>query len=202
MKLFLGGTFNPVHLGHLWVADQCAKTFNTNVCFIPAGQPCHKQGTVSSFHRLHMLKEVIKTTQHTLSTMEIHRPGPSYTYETVKQLRADFPDDPLVWIMGQDAWSSFSSWKNNDQILDCCHLLIVNRWNQPKITPVTIPTSRSGEVIHLSILPHPASSTEARDDLNKAHQYLPRYVINYAQLHQLYDWTTQQDNINLLSLKS
>lgn len=189
MKLFLGGTFNPIHLGHLWIANQVSNLLNQQpVCFIPTGQPCHKTHVLDAKHRFNMLKLALHQTKHSISTVEMDRFGPSYTYETILTLKEMFADEVIVWLMGSDSWSSFNEWDHANIIRENCHLLVVNRhpikdqdYSHAEIKPCI-----EGSIQHLNIPHHPANSTQIRNQHELALDWLTPEVQQYIDQHQLY----------------
>ncbi len=127
----LGGTFDPVHNGHLGLAEQVQKRFQLDrILFIPAAVSPHKldQDCAPAQHRLKMLRLALAPYPgFSISEMEIHRPGPSYTVNTIETLRAENPQKELHLIMGQDTFESLETWKDKFRLLDLCHLIVARR---------------------------------------------------------------------------
>lgn len=127
----LGGTFDPVHLGHLVMADQCREQAALDaVWFVPARQPPHKGGkSISSpRHRLEMLRIAVSgTPQFSICEIEFGRDGPSYTIETLEQLQAQHPECEFQLIVGADMLADFPNWKEPARIASLCGLIAVNR---------------------------------------------------------------------------
>ena len=116
-----GGSFNPPHIGHLEAARSALRSLKLDrLLLIPAGQAPHKsspEGTPAPAHRLEMLRIAARGLEKTeISDLEMNREGPSYTYETVEQLRKLYPDAELVLLMGTDMFLSFLTWKNPERI--------------------------------------------------------------------------------------
>jgi len=116
-----GGSFNPPHIGHLEAARSALRSLKLDrLLLIPAGQAPHKsapEGTPAPAHRLEMLRIAARDLEKTeISDLEMNREGPSYTYETVEQLRELYPDAELVLLMGTDMFLSFLTWKNPERI--------------------------------------------------------------------------------------
>ena len=115
----MGGTFDPVHHGHLVAASEVAAKFELDeVVFVPTGQPWQKAKVSPSEHRY--LMTVIATASNprfTVSRVDIDRDGPTYTVDTLRDLRAQFPDDELFFISGADAVAQIVSWKDKDCLL-------------------------------------------------------------------------------------
>lgn len=116
-----GGSFNPPHIGHLEAARSALRSLKLDrLLLIPAGQAPHKsapEGTPAPAHRLEMLRIAARGLERTeISDLEMNREGPSYTYETVEQLRKLYPDAELVLLMGTDMFLSFLTWRNPERI--------------------------------------------------------------------------------------
>ena len=129
-----GGTFDPVHLGHLHIALMAQKHLNlAKVKLIPCYQsPARLAPIASPTDRANMIKLAIAS-YHLLSLdeRELMRPQVSYTIETLKSLRHEFPATPLVLIIGSDAFATLTSWHAWRKILDYAHLAVVNRPKTP-----------------------------------------------------------------------
>jgi nicotinate-nucleotide adenylyltransferase len=126
-----GGTFDPVHYGHLLAAEQCREQCRLDeVWFVPAAVPPHKRHeTVSpGDHRAEMLE--LATAGHPrlrVSRVELDRTGPSFTVQTLDQLRAEQPERDLFLLMGTDSLADFPSWREPARILALAEVLVVNR---------------------------------------------------------------------------
>lgn len=129
--VIFGGTFDPVHMGHLALAERVRSDMAvTKVIFVPANKPPHKtsQRVTSGRHRLNMLKEAIKDNPgFEVSEVELLRDGPSYTVDTMRYFAALYPKEQLFFLMGMDSLLELDTWKDVDIILDLCHLLVVTR---------------------------------------------------------------------------
>jgi nicotinate-nucleotide adenylyltransferase len=128
----LGGTFDPVHLGHLLVAEAARESLRLErVVFMPAGQPWLKAHRVLTpgHHRLRMAElAVADNPAFQASHLEVDRPGPTYTVDTLEVLRAELgPEVRLHFILGQDALLDFHRWKSPERVLELCRLAVVPR---------------------------------------------------------------------------
>lgn len=127
----MGGTFDPIHYGHLVTAEAARARFNLDtVLFIPSGQPPHKKNyhVTSSVHRFLMTVLAVVTNEYfDVSRIEIDRKGYSYTIDTIKELRNKLPDTELFFITGADAVLEILTWKSMSEILDDCHLVAATR---------------------------------------------------------------------------
>jgi nicotinate-nucleotide adenylyltransferase len=133
MKIgIFGGTFNPIHLGHLAIAEDVRAGIPLDrVLFIPTGHPPHKadRGVVAAEHRLEMVRLAVGDRPYfEVSDLEIRRTGKSYTVQTLEELIRTGPGD-REWhlIMGLDAFVEFPDWREPDRIASLCHLVVVSR---------------------------------------------------------------------------
>jgi nicotinate-nucleotide adenylyltransferase len=126
----LGGTFDPIHFGHLRMALELYQALDLDhVRFIPSYQPVHRKLPVATpEQRLAMVKKAI-TGESALQVdnCEISRKGPSYTIDTLRTLHKKLPNRPLCLIMGIDALLNFPSWNKWEEILKLAHLLVAHR---------------------------------------------------------------------------
>jgi nicotinate-nucleotide adenylyltransferase len=124
----LGGSFDPVHYGHLHLAKEAYSAAGlSEVRFVPLNTPAHKNcSTTGIAEKCDMLKTVM-VPPFVLDLVEIERGGVSYTIDTLRQLRSAFPARPLCLVLGRDAFSHLASWKDYQQLLDFCHLVVVAR---------------------------------------------------------------------------
>jgi len=127
----LGGTFDPVHRGHLALAHAaCDQLSLGEVMFLPAGQPWRKAERMiaSNEHRLAMLRRALEgEAAFPISTLELERPGPSYTAETLEALRDDRPEDELFFLLGEDALMDLPNWERPQRILELARLAVARR---------------------------------------------------------------------------
>jgi nicotinate-nucleotide adenylyltransferase len=136
MRLGLfGGTFDPIHLGHLVLAEQCREACGLDeVWFVVAGSPPHKPGGRTAVaHRLEMAR--IATAGHpafAVSEVEATRPGPHYSVETLRDVRRDRPGDDLFFLIGADSLADLPHWREPGQIARLATVVVVNR---PGIDP-------------------------------------------------------------------
>ena len=127
----LGGTFDPVHNGHLNLAEQAQRFFNLEkVVFIPAYRSPHKLALepVSCEHRLSMLTLALEgLPRFSIDKMEINKNEVSYTIETLKELQLNHPEWNMFLILGADAFQDIDTWKQCSQLLDFCNILVGTR---------------------------------------------------------------------------
>lgn len=128
----LGGTFDPIHLGHLRMALELYEALNlAKVHIIPCFRPVHrKQAIATSEQRLAMVERAIANEPALYADpREIKRGGPSYMIDTLTSLRQDYPDTPLCLLIGIDTFLGFLSWHRWEEILDNAHIVIAHRPN-------------------------------------------------------------------------
>ncbi|GAA1960755.1 nicotinate-nucleotide adenylyltransferase [Microbacterium aquimaris] len=183
----MGGTFDPIHHGHLVAASEVAQSFDLDeVVFVPTGRPWQKQSVTPSEHRY--LMTVIATASNprfTVSRVDIDRAGPTYTIDTLKDLRRDRPDAELFFISGADAVAQILSWRDHDELWQLAHFVAVSRPGHVLSTE-GLPTEN---VSQLEIPALSISSTDCRDRVHRGHPvwYLvPDGVVQYIAKHHLY----------------
>ncbi len=199
----LGGTFDPIHNGHLEAADTVARTFQVDeVHFVPAFSPPHKQsrGITSPFHRFAMVAlATLPFDRFRTSTIEVDTLEKRYTVETLEAMDRENPGAELLFIIGTDMYQEIEAWKNFRRLFDLAHLVIVNRPGFPfreDVAPfqvikepqvVTLPEKTA--VFYLPFVELPISSTEIRDDRRRGaevRQWLPPLVWSYIERNKLY----------------
>lgn len=202
----LGGTFNPIHIGHLRSAIEVLELLALDeLRLIPNALPPHRESpSVSAKHRLAMVQQaVINSPQLLVDEKELQRAEPSYTFDTLYSIRQQLSaDDALYFIMGWDAFCGLLTWHRWQELLNYCHILVLQR---PHVS-VKIPrelqsyltdklvdwqhiTGSHGKVAYLQQTPLDISSTRIRDYLaqGKSVQFLlPETVLDYINQHQLY----------------
>ena len=126
----LGGTFDPPHLGHLLLAECARETLALErVIFVPARVPPHKApgGVSKPSVRVRLLRAALRGTGFTLSTLELTRPGPSYTVDTLASMKARHPGLELHLLMGADSLLDLPNWRDPEQILALAKLAVAER---------------------------------------------------------------------------
>lgn len=125
-----GGTFNPIHLGHLRGAEEIRESFRLDeVFFIPSAIPPHKppEEIIGAKHRLEMARLAISSNPHFfLSDIELSRPGKSYSIETLRHFHEANPDH-LFFILGGDAFVEIETWKDFQNLFTLCHFIVMAR---------------------------------------------------------------------------
>lgn len=183
----MGGTFDPIHHGHLVAASEVQQSFDLDeVIFVPTGQPWMKEGVSSAEHRY--LMTVIATASNprfTTSRVDIERGGPTYTIDTLRDLRKLHPDADLFFITGADAVAQIVEWKDVDELWELAHFVAVSRPGHAlSIRGLPEQGVSSLEVPALAI-----SSTDCRRRVGRGYPvwYLvPDGVVQYISKHRLY----------------
>jgi nicotinate-nucleotide adenylyltransferase len=204
----LGGSFDPVHFGHLRLALECLQQADLGkVIFIPLNSPPHRRPLqASTEQRLHMLElAILGAANFEVSDMEIQRKGITYTIDTLKQLRGSMDRQSLCLILGMDAFQEFDNWKGWQTIPDYAHLIIVDRPDAAEeIRKETIKAflesrlafkkeelhnSPSGKVFRLNVPLLDISSSRIRDQLHaeaSAMYLLPDKVLEFINKERIY----------------
>ena len=126
----LGGTFDPIHFGHLRPALEVRQDLDLDeVRLVPCHVPPHRsQPLAAPQQRLAMLQAAIENhPSFTADERELARPGPSYTLDTLVSMRAEFPAASLVLLVGMDAFRGFATWHRWRELLDYCHMVVMTR---------------------------------------------------------------------------
>jgi nicotinate-nucleotide adenylyltransferase len=136
-----GGTFDPIHYGHLRTAFEMLQALRfEEVRFIPCGDPPHRGSTFAAApQRLRMVELAVSGQEgFAVDDRELRRKGPSYTIDTLLDLRGEFPDRALGLIVGMDAFLGFTGWHRWDEILDVAHIVVAHRpgWKAPDLGPL------------------------------------------------------------------
>ncbi|MET1015480.1 MAG: nicotinate-nucleotide adenylyltransferase [Leifsonia flava] len=183
----MGGTFDPIHHGHLVAASEVAQSFDLDeVVFVPTGQPWQKAAVSTGEHRY--LMTVIATASNprfTVSRVDIDRTGPTYTIDTLRDIRAARPDAELFFITGADAIAQILTWKNVHELWELAHFVAVSRPGHD----LSISGLPQADVSLLEVPALAISSTACRERVNRGYPvwYLvPDGVVQYISKHHLY----------------
>lgn len=204
----LGGTFDPIHLGHILPAQETAQWLGAKeLHLIPAHIPPHKNTThANATQRAEMVSLVCQQNNvFTLDSRELNRHCPSYTVDTLHEIKAEQPKADLYFIMGMDSLLSFTQWHRWQEILTLCNLVVNIRPGYPHLALASAldPTLASrliyniaqlqqqkvGQIILHESTPVDISSTSIREKIKAKLDYrphLPELVFNYIEHHKLY----------------
>jgi len=205
----LGGTFNPIHHGHLRLALELYERLDlAKVLLIPSAHPPHRaQPSVSSQRRLEMVRAAIRGVEGlSVDDREVRRQGVSYTVNTLDSFREEYPHRPLCLILGMDAFLGLPSWHEWERLITLAHLLVVRRPDTPKKIPEKHVMQYFFDKYHILSAEHfkkqtagmiwmaeiPAlaiSATQIRDLIatgKNPHYLLPPAVLDIINTHHLY----------------
>lgn len=179
-----GGSFDPVHLGHLQVADAAHDAFDLDlVLFIPCRQSPHKEdGTVASEEdRLEMLHLALQGRKWAaVSEIEMLLPPPSYSWITAEAIHEIYPEARLFWLMGADQWAVIQTWARPGHLADLVEFIVHDRGETPDPQP--------GFRAHFLRGSHPASATAIRSQMPQSLEFgwLPEKVERFIRKRGLY----------------
>jgi len=204
---FFGGTFDPVHYGHLRCADEARQKLGLkNLYLLPAGTPPHRDAPQASVkQRLDMLELARKEFPHLLiDDRETRRSGPSYMVDTLRELRSEFPDRPLMLLVGQDAANHLHRWFHWRQLFDLANIVILTRPGAHSVYQPDLERqiqlrsgsdveelckSKAGLVLHLEVEPIEISATNIKSKIHTGKMQasmLPAAVLQYIVQNRLY----------------
>ena len=211
-RILLGGTFDPVHYGHLRVADEVRRTLApAEVWLVPAKDPPHRgEPRASAAQRLRMLELAqAEFPALRIDPRELERSGKSYTVLTLESLRREEPDRPLALLLGADALLGLPAWHRWRELFDLAHLVVATRPGATLATAAMDPQLRlewearlapdadalrrrpAGAVVLMPVTPQPISATAiraalARGAIDEVRGLLPAAVLAYIETHRLY----------------
>ena len=194
----LGGTFDPVHIGHLILAQSAYEQLGLEkVIFIPSGKPPHKLNRAdgaSDGERLEMTRLAIEeNSAFELSDMEMDSDEPTYSYLTLKKLSEENPENDYYFIIGEDSLVDFTSWKNPKEIVKYCHIVAGIRpgSTDEKIEEIIEKTKKAvgGDYIHIKSPALEISSREIRQKIREnrfVKYFIPDRVFDYIMKNGIY----------------
>lgn len=198
-----GGTFDPIHFGHLRTALEIKEIFSLNeIRLVPCAQPAHRETpTTSAKMRLDMLTLAVKGQELTIDRRELDRTGYSYMVDTLKSLRDESPALPLLLIIGTDAFQGLENWHQWQRLFDFAHIIVITRPNYKQQKLSSFLTAKwtknkddlkkklSGALYFQSVTQLDISASMIRDKIHQGLNpafLLPNSVIEYIQLNKLY----------------
>ncbi len=194
----LGGTFDPVHLGHLRVAWEAAEALDAEVRLLPARAPPHRPQPIASAEaRVALLRAALAGQDRLgLDLRELARPGPSYSVDTLTELRAEQGTQrPLLLLLGQDAFAGLPTWRRWMQLFQLAHIVVLTRpaslpiwpdslqqqWRKRAVTaPAALRATPAGAVFNLRVSALEISASQVRALLAAGRE--PRYLLPDALL--------------------
>lgn len=189
----LGGTFDPVHLGHLRVAWEASEFLDAEVRMMPANVPPHRpQPIANPAQRVAMLRAALAGQDRlVLDDRELRREGPSYTVDTLVDLRKEIGNEqPVVLLVGSDAWSGFPTWHRWQEVFELAHIGVLTRAGHAASEPMELAShtgkrrtrrvddinlSAAGLVIDIHVSAFEISATRIRSDLAEGRE--PRFLV-------------------------
>lgn len=211
--VLLGGTFDPVHYGHLRMADDVRVALHVpEVLLVPAADPPHRPPPgAPAADRVAMLELAIGAFDGLgIDLVEVRRGGKSYTVDTLRELRDRWPSRPLAWVVGADAFLGLPQWHRYRELLDLAHLVVVARpgidlaanlhgdlaqiWNaRATADPRAIDNAAAGRIVTVLTSPNAISATAIRVALAQSpvdetalRRLLPAVVLSYIESRHLY----------------
>jgi nicotinate-nucleotide adenylyltransferase len=189
----LGGTFDPVHIGHLRVAWEAATALDAEVRLIPAQVPPHRPAPVAGpAQRVRMLELALAGQQRLkLDTRELDRPGPSFTFDTLLSLRTEFgAQRSLILLLGADAFAGLPTWHRWRELFELAHIVVLTRPGHAAVWPAdlaaavaprqrgaveSLRTVAAGQVLELAVTPLEISASQVRSELAAGRE--PRWLL-------------------------
>lgn len=193
----LGGTFNPIHLAHLYIAYEAKSQLNLDkIIFIPAGSPPHKknQNIVEASLRYKMVYEAIKNYEDfEISDYEIEKKGFSYTFETLRNFKDK--DNELYFITGADCLVNIEKWKKPEEIFKLSKFIVFNRpgYNKDELETqkIKIEDKFNTKITFLDIIDLEISSSMIRERISEGKRvdfFLSKEVLNFIKENNIYNY--------------
>jgi nicotinate-nucleotide adenylyltransferase len=206
----LGGTFDPIHYGHLRMADEVVLALGlSTVRLLPAGNPWHRSGRPLPAPRLDRLAmtelAVLEFPRLSVDSREALSEAPSYTADTLAAIRAEVGSTPLLLLLGADAFATLNTWKTWERLFELAHLVLVSRphfalpeplpgelaaaYRGRSVSDAGLLSSGVGRIYRQTVTPQPISATAIRTLLHRGRRpdgLLPDAVIRYIDSHGLY----------------
>lgn len=191
VRLILGGTFDPIHMGHIHMASLAAEVTHNIVEFMPCAKPIHKKPALASIeHRLAMLKLALNGTNWIINPLELKYTEPRPTITTLQELK----QDKVIFIIGSDSLASLDTWHQWQELSKYLHFIVINRCAieiNPKIHDYftftnsieAINSAKSGAILMLNNPVMDISSTAIREDQDAL---VHPDVLSYMEKHRLY----------------
>lgn len=191
----LGGTFDPIHIAHLAVAWEAAELLDADVRLMPAAVPPHRPPPIAdATTRVAMLRAALRGQERLgLDTRELARGGPSYTVDTLAELRAEEGDRPIVLLLGADAFAGLTGWHRWHALFEAAHIGVLSRPGAAREWPAELAEQvvarqvadprqlcgqPAGKIVELDVTPLDISATRIRDLLAAGRD--PRYLLPEA----------------------
>lgn len=186
----MGGTFDPIHLGHLMIAEAVWNEYRLDkILFIPSANPPHKSNVLTSAkHRFNMALLATCSNPHfEVSSIEMERQGPSYTVDTIKELKQIYGDKAeLYFIIGADSIKELPTWHNIDELLTLCHFVATRRPGYEPDLKLVEEDYKDADIRVLETPELEISSTDIRRRIKKG------YSIQYITTEQVQQYIRKE----------
>jgi len=188
----LGGTFDPIHFGHLKIAKFCQKKLSLDkILFIPSGRPPHKNPVEKYEHRVNMVKNALDN-KNSFLLAQYEKPTKikseyNYTFETLNKVNQKYPDSELYFIIGEDNVTEIKNWYKYKELFDMANFIVLSRKRDTKTQIKNLPYYK--KLIYIDMPKINISSDEIRKNLyknKKIKKFVPLKVWNYIKKHKLY----------------
>lgn len=213
LQVFYGGTFDPIHCGHLAIACAVRDGLGAQVRLLPAADPPHKGSTHAGAQQRSRMLDLVSAGERglTVDRRELRRPGPSYSVDTLRELRDELgPRAPIVWLIGSDSLTQLHTWHRWRELFEVAHILAVQRpgssvdgeWlgrEAPEVSVEVVPRWRTAAALQASPAggfavfgldrERPESSSELRRRIAAGEPWqgwVPPAVAEYIARHRLY----------------
>ena len=178
----LGGTFDPIHNGHIAIAKTAIQQLKLDkLLLIPAGNPWQKSEFTDSKHRLEMVKKAGNDLEKVeVSDIEVNKTGPTYTFETLQELHKKYPNSEFILILGSDAVAGFDTWKEPNLVKTLARIYVVQRAGD---------FTQDWHFDRIQMPPIEISSTEIREKVknnDSISELVPKLVNEYISANGLY----------------
>jgi nicotinate-nucleotide adenylyltransferase len=208
MIALFGGTFNPIHNGHIALAQEVASAFSLDrIEFLPSYRSVHRdQPQISAQQRQAMVElGISRFSNFSINCQEIERQGPSYTVDTLTIIKQQSPHQVTCWLMGADAFNGFLSWKKPQKILQLAHLIVCTRPGHHADQTIfpehhlaageSLEQFSAGKIVFHEMQANKCSSTQIRKQLmardsrlgSSVPGCLDKHVLEYIKQHKLYE---------------
>lgn len=194
-----GGTFDPVHMGHLEIGRRVSQVFEIDrFLFVPARQAPHKQNRepTSGFHRYSMLALATQNEPGLcVSTFELEAPGRQYTVDTLTHFRSQFGESTeLFFVMGADSWTEITTWREWEKLTTLANLIVVTRPGFRLEVPESEPGSKKvfvSDAVMIDVSATQVRAAAREDEEEKLNKLVPQEVANYIRKYGLYRNTNE-----------
>ena len=191
----MGGSFNPIHCGHVALARAALESSRVErVLFLPTGNPPHKkEGLADKFDRLRMVELAVEhETGMEVCREEIDRDGVIYTVDTLAALKRKMPDCTLTYLIGADTLRALGTWRRVETVIERCKFLVMMREGETREEVIRLAglwTQRGAQIDFLDARKMDISSTQIREQIQKGlpfERLVPQAVADYIHEHGLY----------------